>query len=320
MNNSNKKKLWIGVLVGAIISMLTLAALVVVFFLFFLFGKQPVEITTGIEEYEKAMTKYDCEMMDTAFIVFPEKIPDSAKDTDFYYSYQEGWEASVEVFLQCTYNEEDYQAEVQRLENTKKQYGGTVRKLIQLEESFSNPAYIAVDGHDQSFEYALLTGENQITYIYTRFHDSESLKKIKPEYLPKDYDKKLEAFQLEEGYTIYLKSVDVEDGEVIAWELDYTRDEVVEVLNYHPVSIKFNNFGVCTYLDEENNEIIKNCYYSYYENMHDALYGLPEEIVYTELQGYRFKSVKLNKDKTQALVTYYDGEEEKSLEYELPET
>ena len=123
MNGGNKKKLWIGVLVGAIISILTIATLVVVFFLWFLFGKEPSEITTNIKDYEKAMNKYDCEIIDTAFIVFPEKIPDSVKDTDFYYSYQEGWEPSVEVYLQCTYDEKDYQAEVQRLENTKKQYG-----------------------------------------------------------------------------------------------------------------------------------------------------------------------------------------------------
>lgn len=57
----------------------------------------------------------------------------------------------------------------------------------------------------------------------------------------------------------------------------------------------------------------------YYANEHDSIYGYPDEITYEEVAGYRFKSVELNEGETTAIVTYYDGEEEKKMEYEVPE-
>lgn len=317
MQKSQKKKLWIGILVGAIISVITLGTLLVVFGLLFLFGG-PAEVHTDVSEYENTLTQYD--NIHTAFIVFPEELPDSAKDTEFYFSYQDTlFDPTVEVFLQCTYDEEDYQAEILRLENTKKQYGATVRTLKKdAVERFSYPVYIAMDGYDYTYEYALLTGENQITYVYTSFMDTGSLKKVDSKYLPSDYDKRQEELTGPEGYSIYLMYVEMENGKPVAWDCDYTRDKTVDVLEYHPVTIGYNCFSVCTCLDEENREIIKNCSYSYFDSYHDAMYGLADEIEYTELEGYEFKSIELSKDETRAIVTYYDGEVEKTMEYEIP--
>ena len=108
----------------------------------------------------------------------------------------------------------------------------------------------------------------------------------------------------------YVKPV-VDDGDVI--NIKGGRHPVVEKM------MQGQFIPNDTYLDENDTEIIKSCFYCYYDSRHDSIYGTAEEIEYTELEGYRYKSVELNEDKTKAIVTYYDGEEEKTFEYEIPE-
>ena len=129
------------------------------------------------------MNKYP--YIQTGFISFPETIPESATDTDFYFSFKDTWDdPTCEVSLQCTYDEKDYLSEITRLENTKKIYGSEKRFLLRDEEGrFPYPVYIAIDANDYEYEYALLTGDRQITYIYTSFMEEEYLKKIESKYL-----------------------------------------------------------------------------------------------------------------------------------------
>ena len=313
-----KQKLWIGIIIGAVVSVVTLGVLFFIFMLLVLFGG-PAERTTDIAKYEETMSKYP--NVQTGFISFPETIPESATDAEFYFSFKDTWDdPTCEVFLQCTYDEADYQAEVERLENTKKKYGSVERYLLRDEEGrFEYPAYIAIDANNYAYEYALLTGERQITYIYTSFMYEENLKKISARYLPSDYDSRKEQMKPMEGYTIYLVQETYYNGEFHGWDLDYSRDEVIDVLDYHSLWIGYNWFSVCTCLDEEDNQIIRYCAYNYYDSKHDSLYGYPDEISYEELEGYRFKSVELNEEETIATVTYYDGDEEKTMEYEIPD-
>lgn len=315
---SQKKKLWIGILIGVIISVITLGALLVIFLLFFLYGG-PKQITEEVALYEETMGQYS--NVQTGFITFPEEISDNATNVEFYFSYQDTWDdPTCEVFLQCIYEEEEYLTELHRLENACKIYGATRRELVRDEEErFPYPAYIAINGNNHAYEYALLSGEREITYIYTSFTSEQDLKKIDAGYLPADYDTHMNQLGFGEGYNIYIVKMDEHLGEIQGYQTDYTRDELVEVNEYHPVTIGYNWFTVCTRLDEEDNEIIEYCAYMYYDNRHDSLYGYPEEIQYGELAGYRFKSVELNDDKTLATVTYYDDEEEKTMEYEIPE-
>lgn len=319
MKANQKKKLWIGIVIGAVISVLTLGALFVVFLLFVFLGDPP-EVTTDITKYEQMLTQYD--YVHTAFITFPEQLPESAQDTDFYFYYQDTWNTpTMEVFLQCTYDEADYQTELARLENTRKRYGSRVQTLIGDEEGrYPYPAYIAVDGRYGDYEYALLSGEREITYIYIADKVMDHMEKVDAAYLPSDFENEDQVWNMnKEAYSIYLQSEMVFDGEVIGWNEDYTRDEVSEVLEHHYVEVDYNNFYVTTCLDENDAEIIQDCSYSFYKNQHDSMYGLPEKIVYTELTGYRFKSLELNEEQTKAIVTYYDGEEEKIYEYVIPE-
>ena len=290
----------------------TLITLAIVL-LMFIFTDGPPDVITGIENYEEAITKYDD--MRTGLVIFPETIPESATEADFYFSYQFIWDdPDMEVFLQCTYNEEDYRKEIIRLENTQKQYGSVVRTQISDEEgAYPYPAYIAVDGHSYCYEYALLTGERQITYIYSSLNYKDDLKKIDEKYLPSHFDSRQDELEFGEGHSIYLESK-TDSG--ISY--DYTRDSVVEVWKHHPVTIGYNWFSVDVCQDEQDREIIQTCSYMYYKDEHDALYGLPQELTYTELEGYEYRSVVLNADNTKAIVTYFDGKEEKKMEYKIP--
>lgn len=307
----------VGLILGVLAGILIIVGLITLAIFIVAFGGLP-EITTDIAKYEETMTKYS--NVQTGFITFPETIPDSATDVDFYFFYQDTFdEPTCEVFLQCTYDEADYRAEVERLENTKKQYGSTERYLMKDEERFQYPAYIANDGHCWEFEHALLTGEREITYIFTAVFNKVALHKVDDKYLPSDYAAKLGTTEgLWDHYTIYLIGRDVIVG-TESWSYDFTRDSVVAVEEFHSVSVDYNYFRVCTWLDEADNEIIQYCEYSYYESEEVAQSTLPESIEYEELKGYQYKSLELNEDKTIAIVTYYDGEEEKTWEYEIPD-
>ena len=312
MKKERGSKIFIGIIVGAILGMVTLITLGIILLLF-VFTDGPPDVITGVENYEEALTKY--EDMKTGMIVFPEAIPEGASDADFYFSYQFIWDdPDMEVFLQCTYDEETYRKEIMRLENTQKQYGSVVRGLTRDEEGvYPYPAYIAVDGHSYCYEYALLSGERQITYIYSSLNYKDDLKKIEEKYLPDYFDSKQETLEFGEGYSIY-----IENKSETEISYDYTRDSVVKVWKHHPVTIGYNWFSVDTCLDEQDREIIQTCSYMYYENEEDAIYGLPKEIIYTELEGCEYRSVNLNAENTKAIVTYFDGKEEKRMEYEIP--
>ncbi len=319
MSKSTKKKIWIGIGIGAVVGVMSLCAFFAIFMMLFLYGG-PTEVETDIHKYQETLAKY--ESAKTAYLVFPEEIPESATDTDFYFSYQDTWNVPTqEVYLQCTYNDADYQAEIERLENVQKQYGSTTRVLLRDEEGrYPNPVYIAQDGYWDNFEYAMLTGENQITYVYTAMMWADELRKVDKKLLPTDFDQRQKEYTGIEGYTIYLQKVVMSsDGTVDYWNCDYTRDEVSEVTKNHWVEIGYNTFYVTTYLDMQDREIIKECSFTYYESQHDSVFGLPEEIVEDNLEGYFYKSVELSSDKTKAIVTYYDGGEEKQMEYMVPE-
>ena len=221
---TGKKKFFIVMIAGGIVGGMTLLALLVILALYFLFGGSP-EVTEDITQYEEMLVKY--ENIHTGFITFPEKLPESASDTSFYFSFQDTWDdPTCEVFLQCTYSPEDYAAEVARLDETKKVFPNKELTLLRDDVGvFNYPAYIAVDKMDYSYEYALLTGDNQITYVFVSFMTEDNLKMDK-KYLPSDYykaDYSKSELEILEGYSIYLQHVEVTNGRLDWWEFDYSR-------------------------------------------------------------------------------------------------
>lgn len=190
-----------------------------IFFVYlFLFGGPP-QIIRDEDKYAQTMHKYTQEVVGkvhTGFFVFPQTIPGSAfeskKDPVFYFSYQDTWDdPTCEVYLTCTYSNEDYANEIDRLKNsvyTLKGEHGEVRKTLEFEEAgrFAHPVYKAIDCDNNSYEYAMDLGENRIAYIFTSFKSTPgSLKKIPEEYLPDDYAETIRnCTSSNGGYNVYV--------------------------------------------------------------------------------------------------------------------
>lgn len=313
MNRKTKKTLkWVAI--GLALGILTMITLVVLFFTLFLFGG-PATRTTNIDKYSIIFEK----RVQSGLIIFPEEIAANVQETEFSYYYKDTWDdPTVSIFLQCTYTSEDYEAEVQRLQSTKKDYGGTERVLLQEEGvNYPYPAYIAVENHHHQYEYALLSGENQITYIYTSFFWKDDIK-FDQKYLPKDFMKEQED-TFYDGYSIYIMHIDTQFGGI---SYDTTRDTHVVVTDAHGIWIEDSRFTVRVQFDEQDREIITECLFSYYEPAADLdnVYiqdTESDDTIFTDLAGYEYKDVRLNEERTTAIVTYLDNGEEKEWEMEL---
>ncbi len=317
MQQSQKRKLGIGIAIGVLISIVTLAALFVIFLLLVAFGG-PADVSENIAEYEERLYKYN--NMRTALIVFPERIPQGALETDYYFYYQDTFNSpTVEVYLQCTYDEESYEKELKRLEETKKQYGSRVETLLQTEEGYPYPAYVAVDGDMYTYEYALLTGERQVVYIAVTYKDSAQLKKIPTEYLPVEYENRMSTLYGGDAYNIYWVKDLTMDGEVIGSSHDCSRERVAEVTEYFHVDVDYNLFGVKTCLNERDEKIIEYCYSWHYDSEKASIEELPEETQFFELAGYEYVGIELSPDQQTVTVSFCDGEEVKSMEYAAPQ-
>lgn len=221
-------KITIGIVGGVIIGIITVLAILYILLMLFFFGGPP-KVTKNVNKYEKTMYKYTAEAgsknpVRTGFFIFPETIPESAfeqkEKPDFYYSYQDTIDdPTCEVYLKCTYSEDDYKAELDRIKN---EFKNDKKVIFDNSGRFNYPTYIAIDHHSFSYEYAMDLGDNSIVYIYTAFKNTlGSLKKIPDEYLPDDFE---ESLSLENGsywadgnYDIY----QIHNG----GETDFTRNK-----------------------------------------------------------------------------------------------
>ena len=78
------------------------------------------------------------------------------------------------VILVCRYDEAQFRAEIERLSSAQStlDYKGEVltRKVIYDEEMYRLPAFIAIDGYDSEYEYALINeSEREIVYVYLSY-------------------------------------------------------------------------------------------------------------------------------------------------------
>ena len=183
-----------------LLTMITLAAL----FLTLVFTGGWAKKSKNIADYPKILTEES--NMRTGFFVFPEEITEEMTDITFDYYYKDTmFDPTISVFLQATYEEEQYQEEIDRLSNLEKKQTDGVKKLLRDEQhKYPYPAFIAVENHGNSYEYALLSGENQITYIYTLFFTKEDIR-FDEQYLPDDFMNE-EGKEFGSGYSIYVKA------------------------------------------------------------------------------------------------------------------
>ena len=214
------KKFAAGFLVGVLLGSLTLITLLAILFLFFLYGGSP-EIVKEVGRYEEMLNKSGNYHIKTGYVVFPEHICCDADAAEFYYSFQDTWDApTMQVYLKCRYDDAEYRQELQRIASLTK---------LKFEEAgrFLYPAYVAVDCAGHSYEYALVGGDNEIIYVFTSYTYEQKIQ-FDHEYLPDDYDKIFKQdYQdfMNEEHTIYLKKTEYGPaGEVEAWIFDYDID------------------------------------------------------------------------------------------------
>lgn len=115
------------------------------------------------------------------------------------------------MYLKCTYSDEDYANEIDRLKNSVYTLNGEhreVSKKLEFEKAgrFAHPVYKAIDCDNNSYEYAMDLSENKIAYIYTSFKNTPgSLKRIPEEYLPDDYAETISNCTFSNsGYNVYV--------------------------------------------------------------------------------------------------------------------
>ena len=185
------------------VGLLTLITLVVLFFTLAFTGG-PAKRSKNIADYPRILTEES--NMRTGFFVFPEKLTDEMTNITFDYYYKDTlFDPTISVFLQATYEEEQYKEEIDRLSNLEKKQTDGVKKLLRDDQhKYPYPAFIAVENHGNSYEYALLSGENQITYIYTLYFTKEDIH-FDERYLPIDFMTE-EGKDFGSGYSIYVKA------------------------------------------------------------------------------------------------------------------
>ncbi len=304
MNRIKAKRIIKWGIIGVAVMCLTLFVGFIALF-YFIFIGGPAKVTRDVNDYASIFTE---ECIETGYIVFPETIPDSATDIDFYHSYRLGiFDPTVETYLRCTYDTETYQREIDRLENTGKTYGDKRKILLKDEKKkFNFPAYIAIENAGNGYEYALLTGDNEITYIYTCYIEKEHVH-FDESYLPSDFMTE-EGRAFGSGYSIYYAVVT--DSMI---DTDYSREPVYAVTDGHLRFVNDNSFCVRTVLNENGEEVITGCYFTESTSLTDE----GTETEYTELNGYIYQSLELNRDRTQAIVTYLKDETTETYTFDL---
>ena len=300
--NRKVKKIGKGILIGILLTIATLFTFVFVFLYFVFFGG-PAKVTRDIKDYEEVLSNPYAQ---TGYIIFPEKIPEGVIETEFYNSFRDTWNSpTLQTYLTCVYDVQAYQKEIDRLEHTYKTYGDKKKTLLRDEKKkFQYPAYIAVENAGYKYEYALLTGKNQITYISTSFIDKENVK-YSEDYLPYDFMTE-EGRAFGSGYSIYYGK---DTSNMI--DTDYTRDSNPEVRDAHMEIIGDNNFFVRVFVDEQGREIIDGCAQYYYNPKTEE----DKEFTYDDLNGMEYKAMEADREKNMVIVTYLDDGEEKTREY-----
>ena len=215
---------------GCLVGVLIVLAILGVFIYMFFWGGLP-KISRKLSKYEELLSEQ--RNLRTGFVVFPAKLPDSAKENEaeFYYFYQDTlFDPTAEVYLRCKYSDSDYEAELDRLEHYQHtlnwvKHDETVapQSFLRDEEGrFSYPAYIAILADDYAYEYALLTGDNEITYVYFAFRKPGTLRAVPDDCVPEPFVGSLG--QAEGGYNIYYFPSGDSGDSILSGYLSYDRN------------------------------------------------------------------------------------------------
>ena len=178
----------------------------------------PFRTMEGIENYDKAtmQEKYGADM-DSGFLIFPEMV-DNTISVKYESKLKTGlFDTDGFFILEARYNETDFENEIRRLADITCEisYAGTsVTNQIEYdEEMYKYPAYIASDGYDYVYEYALIDKANcRIVYINLSYPEYNELQEYK-DFLKINADEyNLDNSTVLENFTIYAHKFPELDG------------------------------------------------------------------------------------------------------------
>ena len=150
-------------------------------------------VSTDISQYRQ----YDEFRGYSALSIFPETI-DETEVIDYFYRYEDTFlDPTAEIYLECRYGEEDYQAEIERLQGIQAEHDGKIQTIIYDAENFSYPAYVTINANNHCYEYALLLGDGKMAYIFLQFIKEEEVY-FSADYLPNAYETE------DQGYSMYI--------------------------------------------------------------------------------------------------------------------
>ena len=178
-----KKYLKLGLVVAACALILFVLVLVRLLFL------PTASDTKKIEDYGQ-FELYNNYEMRSDLLAFPDEILKETME-EYIYSYHEYlFDAKCQIYLKCSYDEEEYKKEVDRLAGLEVETSwGKVNKSQLDTENYKYPAYVLSNGLDKTYEYVLMDDSNQEIY-YILLHDIPKRKmKFEEELLPLDYQK-----------------------------------------------------------------------------------------------------------------------------------
>ena len=157
---------------------------------------------------KKIVEEYGSDI-DSALFLFPDDLQ-AMTETTFVSNFKSGlFDTDGYLILKSKYSMDDYETEVARLAGTKCVVMGMESAVRYDTESYALPAYVAVDGFDYVYEYALVDAENcEITYVLLSYPEYDDLSEYK-ECLKLD----ISEYEIEDAlnqFTIY--ACESEDG------------------------------------------------------------------------------------------------------------
>lgn len=163
-------------------------------------------LTRDITEYRNFSGHISKEESDifSGLKIFPQEISENMKETSYYYECGNfALDNNYLICLECNWKEENFQDEVERLNDLTVTYEGKTQDIIYTERGFHYPAYVSIYAEDMlSMEYALVDEETcRIIYLFSQLN-SDIDEKIDVDYL-KDKEDDFDSPLLSDGYNMY---------------------------------------------------------------------------------------------------------------------
>lgn len=192
------------VIIVTVISIVVCVAMIAIIFAFTNSMVGDVERSSDkIEEYGE----WDLDEKYTSLSIFPAEVPASATDVVYRYKYQSGYNRPMcQIYLECVLDQQDYDAEVQRLSTLSYTTLDGQTNHVQFEKgAFIYPAYVTMMGYDFGYEFALVNEDAKtIIYIFT-MNIVERDVNFNEDYLPEDFMEDFDDFTVDalDRFTMY---------------------------------------------------------------------------------------------------------------------